>query len=162
MSGVPLYVLQLDNQLWEGRPDAPYFLTKIASILDGYNDLPHRQHHHSIDSTWAMLYTWFLLGPKTREIWANRCGFTTGEADLPTIHAFVHFPIFTTPQQLDYLLYTAECYSNYAIVRLIVETMLQPIFWQWRSSYNKKTLGRCWATSLYLLLSINTLQYNAK
>ncbi len=47
MSGVPLYVLQLDNQLWEGRPNAPYFLTKIASILDGYNDLPHRQHHHS-------------------------------------------------------------------------------------------------------------------
>lgn len=60
----------------------------------------------TLDSTWAMLYTWFLLGPKTREIWANRCGFTTGEADLPTIHAFVHFPIFTTPQQLDYLYYT--------------------------------------------------------
>ncbi len=68
VSGVPLYVLQVDNQLWKGRPDAPYFLTKIASILDGYNDLPHRQHHHSRLYLGYAIHFMFLLGSKTRNL----------------------------------------------------------------------------------------------
>lgn len=88
----------------------------------------------TLDSTWAMLYTWFLLGPKTREIWANRCGFTT-EADLPTIRICTLSNFYNTPAaglltihrgmlfQLRYS--TSNCRNNVAADFLAVVQQLQ-------------------------------------